>query len=395
LISKQGQVLVSRGYGLADIAKLLPAGATTTFAVGSITKTFTAAAALLLASEGKVSLDDRVSKFIPGFRLDDPITIRNLLDHSSGLSDYHSWPEYWAGRAEPISEDAFLAAAAAKPLDFAPGEKHSYSNTGYFLLASIIARASDFSYEEFVTRRLFEPLEMNASGHLADDTPVSGMATGYDPGFPPSYLQPAAAVSTTWLKGSGSIYSNAPDLCRWLEAVREHTLVNLSVPPYPYGWGKRTRLGREVLEQNGRVPIGYTSYAGLYSKQGVIVIVLSNIQADLMEQMGGDLAALAFGETRKAPTPRSRPLAKTESPSFEEYAGSYEISPGFVLSVRAVPQGLLLAGPDGAFLPLDWLGPDHLFFRPLYVPIGFVREKNGRIAALDWGGRAEAKRISD
>jgi CubicO group peptidase (beta-lactamase class C family) len=393
LIARKGTVLVSRGYGMASIAEGVPASASTRYGVGSITKTITAAAVQLLAKEGRLSLNDPVSKHIPGFSHGDSITITDLLVHSSGLRDYYGWSAYASGRDEPISRDAFLRQAQAEPLDFAPGTRSGYSNTGYFVLASIIERASGQSYEAFIRERFFVPLGMEQTGELRDGTPVDGLAVGYDAGFPPAHLQPAAAVSRTWLEGSGSVYSSAPDLYRWLEATRRHTLVNVDTSPQPYGWGRRTRSGREMIEQNGRIPQGYTSYAGLYPADDLIIIVLSNIQADVTERMGTDLAAIALGAPWELPTLRPGPSILPDSAS-SEYAGRYEISTDFVLTVRAAGEGLVLAGPDGAFLPLDYEAPDHFFFRTLYVPIRFERDSSDHITALDWNGQIRARRVS-
>ena len=394
LVARAGQILVSRGYGLADIARQLPATSTTRYGVGSITKTITAAAIEVLATRGALMLNDPVSKYLPGFTHGDSITISNLLGHSSGLKDYYAWPAYATSRSGAISPDEFLAHVQAEPLDFPPGSKSAYSNSGYFVLARIIELVSRMSYAEFIDRDLFRPLRMDASGELRDGMVVRDLANGYDPGFPPSYLQTAASVSATWLEGSGSVYSTATDLYRWLEGVRSHRPVRVDSLPYPYGWGRRTRFGRTMLEQNGRIPIGYTSYAGLYPDDDIVVVVLSNIQADVTEQMGVDLAAIALGEHYALPAIPSQVTIRPDSAAFVAYAGRYEIAPGFVLTVRAVAQGLLLAGPDGAFLPLDQNGQDRFFFRPLFVPIRFERDTSGTVHGLDWNGQFKAKRLA-
>ena len=395
LVARRGKVLVSRGYGFADASSRRPASASTKFGIGSITKTITAAAIELLAQRGDLVLSDPVSKYVPGFAHGDSITIVNLLDHSSGLKDYYSWPSYASGRDKPVSRDGFLAQAAAEPLDFAPGSNSAYSNTGYYLLAAIVERAGGMPYDQFVQRNFFAPLGMKQSGLLRDGAPVDGLATGYDPGFPPGGLQPAASVSRMWLEGSGSVYSTTTDMLRWLEAVRGRSVPDVRGFPYPYGWGQRTRFGREMLEQNGRIPIGYASYAGLYEKDDVVVVVLSNIQAEVTEQIGVDLAAIAFGGAYRAPEVRRLAPPPADSAFFRAYEGKYQISPGFVLTVRAVPEGLLLAGPDGAFLPLDHEGADRFFFRPLYVPVLFQRNGQGKIAGLDWNGQFKAPRAGD
>ena len=397
LIARAGRVLVSRGYGFADLERRLAPDHRTKYGIGSITKTITAAGIALLAARGQLMLTDPIAKHLPGFLHGDSITISSLLEHSSGLRDYYSWPQYASGRADPVSQGAFLAQVQMQPLDFSPGSRSGYSNSGYFVLAAIIERVSGLPYAEFIERNLFRPLGMVESGDLQDSLVIRGLATGYDAGFPPSRVQPAASVSRSWLEGSGSVYASAQDLYRWLRATRDETLVTLSTLSYPYGWGKRSRFGQEVLEQNGRVPIGYSSYAALYSRDDLIVIVLSNIQAEVTEQIGVGLAAIALGEAYE--NPRLRPgftdPPVSDSALFTAYSGRYEIAPGFLLTVRSVAKGILIAGPDGAFLPVDHEGPDRFFFRTLYVPITFERDSGGRVTALDWNGQFKAKGLNE
>ena len=350
LIARAGRVLVSRGYGFADFERRVVPDERTKFGIASITKSITAAGIELLAARGRLSLTDPVGKHLAGFQHGDSITVTHLLEHSSGIRDYYSWPRYASGRAHSISRSDFLSALQAQPLDFSPGTRSAYSNSGYFLLAAIIERVSGLPYAEFIERDLLRPLRMNESGDLHDGLAIRGLATGYDAGFPPSRIQPAASVSRSWLEGSGSTYASARDLYRWLRATRDETLVKLSALPYPYGWGKRSRFGQEVLEQNGRVPIGYSSYAALYRRVDLIVIVLSNIQSAVAEEMGVGLAAIALGESYEIP--RLRPgfanPPVSDSELLTDYSGRYEISPGFVLTVRSAAQGILIAGPDGA-----------------------------------------------
>ena len=393
LVARGGQTLVSRGFGVADLEASTSPTPTTPFAVGSISKTFTAAAILLLAQQGRLRLTDPVSRFLPGFARGDSITITQLLEHSSGLSDYYSWPAYATGRMEAVTQAAFLDLAQKAPLDFPPGSRSSYSNTGYFVLAVVVEKASGISYAEFLARNLFRPLGMKRSGVMQDGDMPPEMALGYDPAFPPERLALAAPVSWTWMLGNGSVYASAEDLYRWLEAVRHGTPVNPLTLSYPFGWGKRTRFGRDMLEQNGRIPTGYTSYVGLYPAEDLEVVVLSNVQADVADRMGVDLAAMALGESYSKPELR---LLVTEAPDpadMAAYVGRYEIAPGFALSVRAVARGLQLAGPDGAFLPMDWEGEDRFFFRPLYVPITFQRDGTGAVTALVWNGETTANRV--
>jgi CubicO group peptidase (beta-lactamase class C family) len=395
LVARGGRVLVDRAYGWASYELGIPASQTMRFGIGSVTKTFTAAAIELLAERGRLALHDTLSKFLPGLVFGDSVTLEQLLAHTAGVPDYYGFPEYAARRTEPMSVEEFARLVGSKPLDFKPGSQGRYSNSGYKLLAAVLERVSGMSYSTFVRTQIFEPLHLAETGTLTDAGLVERLAPGYDPGFPPERVQPAAYTSRTWLEGNGSVYSTAADLLRWIEAIQSDALVHNSRLPYPYGWGKHVRFGRDVLEQNGRIPAGYAAYIGTYPKDGVTVIVLSNIQSAVVDQMGADLAALVLGRPYTIPAIRSDALTPTEvdSVALHGLAGRYQVFPGFVLTVRATRRGLLLAGPEGAFLPVDTEGPGGFFFRPLYVPIRFRTDSVGRATALLWAGTQECKRV--
>ena len=391
LILREGHDSIVAGFGFADRARGIANGPATRFGVGSLTKTFTAAAIAILRERGALSLDDTLGKYIPKFPRGGEITIRHLLSHTSGVPDYHSLPDYVARRAQPTTLAEFAAWIGTKPLDFRPGEKDAYSSSGYALLALVIERVSGLAYGEFLHRNLFEPLGMTGTGDLSDASPVPGLATGYDPGFPPAGVQAPPRISATWLEGSGSLYSTAADLLRWARAIRDDRLFRLEALDYPYGWGKRTWLGRDVIEQDGRIALGYATHISIYPKDSVIVVILGNIQSAATDRMRTDLAALAFGEPYRVPELRSgaNPLPAV----LRQYTGRYQVGPGFVMTVRGEGRHLSLAGPEGDFLPLEPESDTSFFFRALYVPVRFERDTAGAVIDLKWAGQFVCKKI--
>jgi CubicO group peptidase (beta-lactamase class C family) len=391
LMVREGHDSVVAGFGFADRARGVRNTPATRYGIGSLTKTFTAAAIAMLRERGALSFDDTLGKFIPGFPHGGEITIRHLLAHTSGVPDYHSLPEYGARRRRPIRLQQFAAWIGTKPLDFRPGEKDSYSSSGYALLAYVVERVSGTSYGEFLRRNVFEPLGMTATGDLRDGETVPGLATGYDPGFPPTGVQRTPRMSATWLEGSGSLYSTAADLLRWARAIRGNRLFQLGALEYPYGWGKRTWFGRDVIEQDGRIALGYASHMSIYPKDSVVIVVLGNVQSAVTDRMRSDLAALVFGQPIQAPP--LRPSGNPAPALLERYAGRYELGPGFVMTVRAEGKRLSLAGPEGDFLPLEPQSDTTFFFRALYVPVRFERDTAGKVVALDWGGQFTCRRI--
>ena len=392
LILRPGKDSLISAFGFADRARGTPNRADTRYGIGSLTKTFTAAAIAMLAERGKLSLRDTVGRFIPGFPHGGEITIEHLLSHTSGVPDYNSLPDYNAMRIDPTTLAQFVAWIGTKPLDFRPGERSAYSSSGYALLAYVIERIAEMTYRDFLQREILEPLGMRETGDLASDHQLRDLATGYNPGFPPAGVEAPPRMSATWLEGSGSLYSTASDLAKWARALLQNRLFRFSALDYPYGWGKRNWLGRDLIEQDGRITLGYASHMSIYAKDSLIIVVLGNIQSAVTDHMRTDLAAIAFHEPYQPP--RLRPTGHPTAELLRKFAGRYEVGPGFVLTVRADSDRLALAGPEGDYLPLDPQSDAEFFFRALYVPVAFERDSTGSVVDLKWGDQFKCKRIN-
>jgi len=235
LIAEGGVVVLSRDYG-GDSPREGINLRQSKYLIGSLTKTFTAEAIELLARKGSLKLDDSLSKFLPGFGYARHVTIRQLLDHSSGIPDYYGFPEYAARREADISPQDVLGIIASKSLDFPPGSKSNYSNSGYSVLAAIVENVSGLPYDDFLETNVFEPLGMRSSGDYNSRRAEHGLVDGFDAGPLPTLLRPAPRGGFGWLEGNGSVFSTAGDLLRWAQAVRRDVLLPTSSLPYPYGW---------------------------------------------------------------------------------------------------------------------------------------------------------------
>jgi CubicO group peptidase (beta-lactamase class C family) len=385
-----GDSLVS-GFGFADRARGIRNGPDTRYGIGSLTKTFTAAAIAMLRERGQLAFEDTLGKFIPAFPHGGEITIEHLLAHTSGIPDYHSLPDYAAKRVRPITLAEFATWIGAKPLDSPPGAKDAYSSSGYAVLAYVIERVSGMSYSHFLRQNIFEPLRMTETGDLTEGGAIPRLAMGYDPGFPPDGVQPPPRMSATWLEGSGSLYSTVSDLAKWARAIMENRLFRMTALDYPYGWGKRTWGGRDVIEQDGRIALGYASHISIYPHDSLVLVILGNIQSAVADRMRADLAALVFRQPYTVP--RLRDTARPAPELLRQYAGRYEVAPGFVLTVRTDGRRLTLAGPEGDYLPLEPETDTDFFFRALYVEVGFERDQGGHVADLKWDGQFTCKRL--
>jgi len=289
VVWSHGNVVFAKGYGLADVAFKTPVTPETRFAIGSITKQFTAASILLLAQQGTLSLDDKLAKYVPEMPNADKITLRMLLNQDSGLHNYpstqeHDWPIKGA-----IPPEKIIAILKTDKPDFAPGEKWEYSNTNYAVLAYIVSKVSRMPYADFLARNIFTPLGMSASGsgfaaQAGTATPYEGSAGSFHPAEP--------RISLDLFYGAGSVVSTAQDMARWDAALMAKkplnddslhalwtngTLPNGQRMHYAMGFVVDTIGEHREIWHNGYSPKagGYCLNA-IFPEDDLAVVVLSN-----------------------------------------------------------------------------------------------------------------------
>jgi CubicO group peptidase (beta-lactamase class C family) len=391
LIARDGHILFQKSYGMANHEWSIPNSEKTKFHVASVTKTFTAAAILQLEHAGKLKLDDPLSKYIPDFLNGERITIEQMLSHTSGLPDFYSLPEYPLRKYQRVTLPDLVAWVKTKPLDFFPGSKSSYSNTGYAFLAYIIEQVSGKPYQQFLTEEILMPAGMKETAAFRDDAIIANRATGYQPAFDDQGLRNAPAYDKKILTGSGSLYSTTGDLYEWCRAVEAGRFFNVHDPSRAYGWGARETSKHKYIEQSGRDP-GFSSHIAIFPDHRLIVIVLGNLEDAAVNTMADDLAAIGLGEDPALPQSRTKAAGPAHP---EEFAGTYEVNPKFLLDVRVEDSMLYLRGTGGDYLPLEPTGKDTFFYRQLYVKVGFRRDKGGKIEALLWNGDYPCKKLSD
>lgn len=393
LVAKDGRVIFQKSYGMANHEWGIPNSEKTKFHIASITKTFTAAAILRLEQQGKLKLSDPLSNYIPDFLNGERITIEQMLTHTSGLPDFYSLPEYPTRKYQRVTLPELIAWVKTKPLDFLPGSKRSYSNTGYAFLAYIVEQVSGKAYDQYLGDEILKPAGMKDTGPFRDDAIISDRATGYQPAFGDHGVRNAPAYDKTILTGSGSLYSTAADLVAWSRAVASGKFVDLHKVEHPYGWGEReTKSKHKYIEQSGRDP-GFSSHVTIFPDDHLVVIVLGNLEDAAVNPIADDLAAIALGED--PPTPGPRALLTTPLAHAEEYAGTYEVNPTFLLDVKTDAPALYLRGTGGDYLPLERTGKDSFFYRQLYVKVLFQRDEAGKIETLLWNGEYSCKKVSD
>jgi CubicO group peptidase (beta-lactamase class C family) len=310
VVTRGGDVVASGAYGFADLENRVPAGVGTVYAIGSITKTFTAAAILALADDGKLSLDDPLGRFVPTFP--EPgrrATLHQLLNHTSGVRSMTSLgPRYWAQAGREIEPSELVALFANEPSDFPPGSAYRYSNSGYVLLGLVVEKASGMPWGTFVTKRLLVPAGL--AGTRDGQTPglVPGRARGTsrtkDGGF-----ENAWHVSLTQGYSAGAILSTAGDVAAWIRRLTVEPPVSAAsaramatpaalpdgtVLSYGYGLGVDTFAGRRRLFHGGGLP-GFDAWAVYVPGDDLAVAVLCNTDGDAAMEVADAMAGLVLG----------------------------------------------------------------------------------------------------
>jgi len=306
LIAHQGDVLLSQGYGLADREQKLSNIPKTRFRIGSLTKQFTAMAILILQVQGKLQVQDFICSYIADCPAAwEDITIHHLLTHTSGIGEIYLWKDYNRTKATPTSPEQLLARLRSLPMDFQPGERYSYSNSGYILLGYIIEQISGQSYEAFLQQAIFTPLNMHDTGV---DHNINEVAVGYADQYS---TEPADFVDASTEHGAGALYSTVEDLFLWDRALYTEQLVpraqleqmftpHVTIPnrggaTYGYGWRFMNEDGRPVIEHTGMIN-GFVSIITRYPEDQIVIIILSNQQDNRVDNIRGTISKKLFGE---------------------------------------------------------------------------------------------------
>jgi len=386
LVARGDRVLFEKGYGMANAELDVPNTPATMFRIASITKTFTAAAIVMLVERGAVRYADTLSKYLPDFPNGNRITIRHLLLHQSGVQN----PSY-----EQISARLSLAQLIDqfrnKPLQFQPGARSQYSNAGYILLAAVIEKASGMPYAEFIRRNIAEPLGLRSTMPDVQEAVLPGRAMGYVPGPPPNGLENVVWYDMSSMVGSGVLLSSVRDLYRWARAAHGEALYRRTALEYPYGWGVRKYFGRDLIEQSGQLD-GFTSYLGVYFADSTYVVCLTNVEAGLNDRCGKDLAAIAFGQPYERPLPTPAPVTPATMTVADSGRYSADGIGTFQLSVDdgRVYVRWMTARTSHYAVPV---GRDSLVVRADRSVIIVERDGTGRATALgrSWGGSSPAR----
>jgi len=368
VVLKDGKPVKVKGYGTANLELDARATPGTVYQIGSVSKQFIAAAILLLNKDGKVGLDDAVSKYIEDAPLSwQGITVRHLLTHTSGLirdtADLQSKAQ---------SDIEAIRGAYALPLLFKPGEKLQYSNVGYFTLAEIITRASGKPWPQFIHERIFAPLGMDATRTTTIEDLVANRANGYQ--WVDGKYQNAPDLPG--VRPSGAFLSTVLDMARWDAALHSDTLLSsrqrelMWTPvklndgtPQSYGFGwEISKVGEHRLIHHAGTMPGFRADISRYVDDGVTVVVLTNAFGALPEKISGGVAALYIPGLQP-----KRHAVKMSAAALDAFTGEYRISQGVLtisrsegqlamdvaLGPRTIRMGMLTPEGKGRFFDED------------------------------------------
>jgi CubicO group peptidase (beta-lactamase class C family) len=322
-IVKDGRIAYVKAYGDARLDPKTPATPQMRYSIGSISKQFTAAAILLLQEQGKLSLDDKVSKYLPDLTRANEVTIRQLLSHTSGYSDY--WPQDYVmpGMLKPTNAQQIMDAWAKKPLDFEPGTKWQYSNTNYVIAGVIVEKVARMSLLQFLEQKAFTPLAIKStfdtdSGPLGPNDPQGYLRYALGP------LRPAPKEGKGWMFAAGELAMTAEDLAKWDVSVINQTVMkpasyremqtdvllkNGLDTHYGLGVDVNSQSGHRAISHGGEVS-GFTATNTIFPDDRAAVVVLTNQDAaSASGAIAGGISPLLF-TTNDPATPAKLEQAK-------------------------------------------------------------------------------------
>lgn len=405
LIANGEEVLYSGAVGLASIEHDVPITTKTKFRIGSVSKQFTATAILKLQEDGKLSVQDPLSKFVPDFPRGDEVTLHHLLTHTSGLKNYTSDAEFYETVTSGVDVSEMIDAFKAAGFDEDPGARFSYCNTGYYLLSHIVEVVSEQKFGDYLRTTFFEPLEMHDTGVHEATGIYANEATGY------SVDEDAVNKALDWdmsrARGAGDIYSTVHDLHRWnlaifggkvlneeslkqahqlqvqVDADGEQATASTLEMPYGYGWMIDEHRGLKRVWHSGGLN-GFVSQLSYYPEQEYTFVALHNAMPGIAAFTPGVIcqkAAEAFLWKKMKSAPKFEVAKDIDPETYDDYVGKYDYG-GAIMKVTRDGDKLMaqLAGqPNIELFPY---GKDKFFWKVVDAQAEFQRNDEGKVTGV-------------
>jgi len=392
IVVKNGQTIFRKGYGMANLEFGMPIEPDMVFRIGSVTKQFTAVAILMLVEQGKLSLDDSVTKFLPDYPTQDYlITVKHLLTHTSGIKSYTSMPEWIPLWRKDFAVQELIDFFKYQPMESAPGKRWAYNNSGYVLLGAIIEKVTGQTYSEFIQQSIFGPLGMEHSYYDNTLLIIPRRVAGYDKST--NGFTNAAYISMTQPYAAGALASTIGDLAIWdttlytgkllnpetlKQAHVSHQLLDGSSTAYGFGWMISEYAGHQVIEHSGGIH-GFRSHTIRLPDDHVFVAVLSNNGGKSPQSLAFKISALVIGEPYQEPT-----IAELQPEILAQYEGIYETNTSDKLQISRENNLFFLHYDDGSRVEVAPLSPVEFYFKDMsFNRLHFMSDANEDIIAVE------------
>ncbi|MCX6305804.1 MAG: serine hydrolase [Bacteroidetes bacterium] len=395
LVSQNGDIIYQKGFGYADIEKKMKVTPETKFKIGSISKQFTSVAILKLQEEGKIKIEDKLSKYIPDFPRGNEVTIYHLLTHTSGIHDYNSQPNF--EMTKPVTPQTLLDIIKKLPYDFNPGERYLYNNSGYFILGCIVSQLSGKTLGKYQNETFFKPLGMKNTGIYETTTVLNNEAQGYS--MNGETVKKADFQEMSWTLGVGSIYSTTQDLFKWNEAVfngkvlsnatlktafSQAVLNSSGKVDYGFGWFLITNRGLNFIQHSGVVS-GFSSYLERQPESKLTICVLCN-SLPAPEGINPILNGQAISEFILAEKMNKQNIGIIDTiiskNILSKYVGRYDYGQGIAMLVTVKDKQLFGQMTAMAASPMTPIGENEFYFKARNAKIKFVSNSSSVVDRL-------------
>ena len=383
LVAKNGKPIYKEAFGMASIELNVPMKTDNVFEIGSITKQFTAIAVLMLKEQGKLNLEDDITKYLPDYPTHgNSITIHHLLNHTSGIKSYTDMPSFIQEARTDFTPQELIDTFKNEPMDFKPGEKFRYNNSGYILLGYIIEKASGETYEDFIDNHIFKPLGMSSSYYGSNLEIIMNRASGYqqvEQGFANSNY-----ISMTIPYAAGSLMSTTSDLLKWQNALNTYKLItkasyelaihgstlnNGEHIDYGYGLSEMTIQGSAAISHGGGI-FGYTTMGIYFPKEDIFISALSNCSCKNVTGLANKIAAIAIGK----PFPKVEDAVTLNETQLNRWLGAYQFENDIVRHI-SLDEGKLYSQREGSTkLPIFPLSENQYLFEDVIYTYDFYEE---------------------
>ena len=400
LIARKNKILLSKGYGLANFSQHIALRPQTKFKLASVSKQFTAMGILILQEKGKLSTEDKLSKFIPDYPSGDKITIHHLLTHTSGIPDVTGLPLYDSIVTLPHSIEKMISYTKFPPLEFEPGSKMRYSNSGYILLSYIIEKTSDKKLGEFFKSAIFDPLKMKNTGLWESKQAIANSAIGYN--MHENGPVEAGYIDMSIPSGAGAIYSTVEDMFLWDRALYSDELVKKStvekmITPfkdnYAYGLRIDNYAGHKMINHGGGIQ-GFQTISMRFPDEELYIVILKNFENLTLFPAHKICRAIMYDQ--KFDFPVERKAVEINKSVYAKLIGEYELQPGFSLIITSSEGKIFAQGTNQPKLEIFPESEYKYFTKSVDALIEFTKNDEGNATSLilsQGGAKMPAKKI--